>query len=168
MFPQLRGLGYSAKSNFYGLSGLKEASEFISDQTLGSHLLELCQILLSLNERNAENIFGTTDALKLHSSLTLFSLVSDNDIFQKLLDKYFDGKKDDQTLSKLKIADKEEEEREQRRRAYKESVVGELQDLGVQDEDIAKLDDEEIEFERVSGVHPDKLAWALARKFEER
>lgn len=168
MFPQLRGLGYSAKSNFYGLSGLKEASEFFSDQTLGSHLLELCQILLSLNERNAENIFGTTDALKLHSSLTLFSLISDNDVFQKLLDKFFGGKRDNQTLLKLKIADKEEEEREQRRQMYKESVIGELQNLGVQDEYIAQLNDKEIEFERVSGVHPDKLAWSLARKSEER
>ena len=164
IFPQLRGLGKSAKSNFYGLSGLQEASEFLSDPTLGTHLIELCNILLSLRENNPEHVFGLTDTIKFQSSLTIFSLASNNDIFQKLLEKYFGGKKDENTILKLKDAEKEEKEREVIRQIYKDRVISELQDLGMQEEDLLKIDSNDIEMERILGTKPENLAWRIMRK----
>ena len=39
------------------------------------------------------------DCLKIRSSLTLFSIIDNkNDLYEKILDKYFDGQKDQRTI----------------------------------------------------------------------
>lgn len=100
VFPQLKGLGRSANSEFYGLNGLAEAELYLGHEILGNRMKELLRILLSSAETNPQVIFGFIDAKKLKSSLTLFSLVdiSDEQLFQKCLDKFFDGEKDELTL----------------------------------------------------------------------
>lgn len=100
VFPQLKGLGRSANSEFYGLNGLAEAELYLGHEILGNRMKELLRILLSSAEINPQVIFGFIDAKKLKSSLTLFSLVdiSDEQLFQKCLDKFFDGEKDELTL----------------------------------------------------------------------
>ena len=46
---------------------------------------------------------GSEQALKLRSSMTLFSVASpEEDVFQRVLDKFFDGKKDTRTLAILR------------------------------------------------------------------
>lgn len=45
---------------------------------------------------------GWPDNMKLKSSMTLFALVSDNDIFRRVLDKFFDGEMDEFTVQNLK------------------------------------------------------------------
>jgi uncharacterized protein (DUF1810 family) len=57
--------------------------------------------LLTLEGKSAVEIFGRTDAMKLRSSMTLFNAVADDDLFQKVLDKYYDGKPDGRTLAML-------------------------------------------------------------------
>ena len=69
---------------------------------LGNNLIEICHALLILNTNNATKVFGPPDDLKLKSSMTLFSLVPNADpVFQKVLDKFYDGKQDNRTLELL-------------------------------------------------------------------
>ncbi|MBR1376132.1 MAG: DUF1810 domain-containing protein [Cardiobacteriaceae bacterium] len=98
IFPQIAGLGMSEISQFYAIRDIEEAREFLADKTLGENLRKICQILLTLNTNSAEKIFGDIDSIKLRSSMTLFAETSGEDIFQKVLDKFFQGKKDTKTL----------------------------------------------------------------------
>jgi uncharacterized protein (DUF1810 family) len=103
IFPQIEGLGFSETSKFYAIKNNHEAEEFLNHPVLGRRLIEICNELLNLETNNAHTIFGSPDDLKLRSSMTLFSSVSNSDaVFQKILDKYFNGKKDALTLKILK------------------------------------------------------------------
>lgn len=93
IFPQLKGLGYSRRSNYYGISGIEEASAYLQNPILNQRLRNVCMIILGLKTDNAIEIFGEIDSQKLKSSMTLFDIVAPNDIFAKILDKYFEGKR---------------------------------------------------------------------------
>ena len=101
IFPQIHGLGVTPTSQYYAIKNLQEAKDFLADPYLGSNLIKISSALLDLDTNNASAVFGFPDDLKLRSSMTLFAQVSDFDVFQKVLDKYFDGKPDDRTLSIL-------------------------------------------------------------------
>lgn len=104
IFPQLKGLGKSSTANHYGITGLSEASAYLQHPVLGKHLIQISNLLLELQGKTASDIFSSPDDMKLHSSMTLFSLVEGTDqVFKEVLDKYFDGKQDDRTLSILQI-----------------------------------------------------------------
>lgn len=98
IFPQIQGLGYSSTAKFYAIASLGEAEEYMNNAVLGTRLIECCQLLLSLENKTAADIFGSVDTMKLKSSMTLFSLVTDNPVFNQVLDKYFNGEKDNATL----------------------------------------------------------------------
>ena len=98
IFPQIQGLGYSETAKYYSIRSLDEAKEYLNHSILGSRLTECSQIILDLENKTAKEIFGTVDAMKLRSSMTLFSLVSDNQVFDEVISMYFNGKKDDATL----------------------------------------------------------------------
>ena len=91
IFPQIKGLGYSYNSNYYGLNGITEAKEYLADTELRDHLLKACQILIDLNAPDIEKVMGHIDAVKLKSSMTLFHLASNDAIFKQVLDMYFGG-----------------------------------------------------------------------------
>lgn len=99
IFPQLKGLGHSYNSNFYGISGTEEASEYLEDPILGQRLREVSNAILNLATSDAVEVFGGIDSRKLRSSMTLFDVVSPNDIFARVLDKYFNGQRDNRTIS---------------------------------------------------------------------
>lgn len=102
IFPQLKGLGRSSTADYYGIADLPEASAYLQHPILGKHLIEISTALLSIEGKEAVEILGTPDDLKLCSSMTLFSHVENtNTIFQDVLDKYFEGKPDRQTLHLL-------------------------------------------------------------------
>lgn len=102
IFPQVKGLGTSYMADYYGIRDLKEAKEYLSNEILRSHLIEISEFLLRLNSNDALEIMGYPDNLKLHSSMTLFALTDSKcDIFQKVLDKFFDGKMDENTMKLL-------------------------------------------------------------------
>ena len=106
VFPQILGLGMSETSRLYAIKDLHEAADFLNHPVLGSRLTRICNELLNLKSNDAHSIFGTPDDLKLRSSMTLFSSVSSGDpVFQKVLDKFFKGKKDEKTLALLKKSD---------------------------------------------------------------
>lgn len=98
IFPQIKGLGYSSTALYYAISSLDEATEYLHHPVLGDRLIECCRILLGLEGKTAEEIFCGIDAMKLKSSMTLFSLVSDNPVFNQVLGMYFNGEKDNATL----------------------------------------------------------------------
>lgn len=102
IFPQIHGLGFSETATYYAIGNLREAEEFLTHPVLGKRLVEISNELMRLKTNDAYSIFGSPDDMKLKSSMTLFSLVPNADaVFQKALDKFFDGKKDEKTLSIL-------------------------------------------------------------------
>lgn len=102
IFPQLKELGYSSTAKYYGLTK-DEAKAYIKDEVLKSRLIEISEALLKLNNNNATSIFGYPDDLKLKSCMTLFSEISPEiEVFDKVLQNFFSGKKDDKTLELLK------------------------------------------------------------------
>lgn len=103
IFPQIQGLGFSETSKFYAIKDFNEAEAFLKHPVLGNRLIEICTTLLQLESDNAYSIFGSPDDLKLKSSMTLFASLPDtNPVFQQVLEKYFNGTKDDKTLRILK------------------------------------------------------------------
>ncbi len=103
IFPQIKGLGYSEISRFYGIEGREEAKAYIDDELLKKRLVEISEALLALQCFDAEKIMGYPDDLKLKSCMTLFAETSpETDVFEKVLEKFFDGKKDKKTLELLK------------------------------------------------------------------
>ena len=102
IFPQLKGLGHSEKAQYYGIDGLTEAKEYLADDVLKTRLITSSQALLELNTNNANVIFGSPDDMKLKSCMTLFLIASNrNPIFQAVLDKFFGGMLDCQTVKLL-------------------------------------------------------------------
>ena len=103
IFPQIEGLGRTSTSNFYGIKGLEEAKEYLNHPILGSRLREITNELLLFEGSDAEQIFGFPDCLKLRSSMTLFNLVDDSEdnIFLRVIDKFYEGQKDEKTLERL-------------------------------------------------------------------
>lgn len=102
IFPQIDGLGMSTISKMYSIKDIEEARAYVNNELLYSHLIEITEVLLNLNTNNIEDIMDEPDDLKLRSCMTLFSIVTDNPIFDEVLKKYFDGIKDDKTLILLK------------------------------------------------------------------
>ncbi len=99
IFPQLRHLGHSNISKLYGLSGTEETTAYLSEPILGQRLREVLEAILDLPTDDAREVFGSIDAMKLRSSMTLFDIVSPNDVFARVLDKYFTGQRDNRTLT---------------------------------------------------------------------
>ena len=91
IFPQIKGLGRSGMSEYYGIDSLDEARHYLQDPTLGSRLREATLAMLAHEGRSAVSILGVTDALKFRSSMTLFDLVSPDDIFAEALQRFFNG-----------------------------------------------------------------------------
>lgn len=102
IFPQVKGLGRSSTAKYYGIEGLDEAREYMENEYLSNNLIAISNELLKLETNDPVEIFGHIDSKKLRSSMTLFELVSDNEVFHLVLEKYFDGKRDQLTLDLMK------------------------------------------------------------------
>jgi uncharacterized protein (DUF1810 family) len=104
IFPQIAGLGRSDTAQFYAIRDAEEAVLYLNDSVLCARLIEICTAVLALENLTAHDIFGSTDAMKLKSSMTLFTAVNPElTVFQAVLDKYFEGKADKQTLRILNV-----------------------------------------------------------------
>jgi len=102
IFPQIQGLGFSPTSRYYSIKDIQEAEAYLAHPLLGKRLIEISNELLKLPTDNASSVFGSPDDMKLSSSMTLFASVHNTDgVFQKVLDKFFHGKKDPLTLKQL-------------------------------------------------------------------
>jgi uncharacterized protein (DUF1810 family) len=102
VFPQIAGLGASATARRYAIGSLAEARAYLADPVLGPRLIECASALLAVEGRTAEDILGYPDDLKLRSSMTLFGRAAPEiEVFQEVLERYYDGKPDPQTLNKV-------------------------------------------------------------------
>jgi uncharacterized protein (DUF1810 family) len=101
IFPQLKGLGRSAMAQHFGIGSRAEAEAYLRHPLLGRRLQQCTELLLAVEGRSVEQIFGAPDDLKLRSCLTLFAQVTGEPVFRKALEKYFAGNDDAQTLRLL-------------------------------------------------------------------
>ena len=101
VFPQIEGLGGSAMSRRYSIKSEAEARAYLDHPLLGARLRESFGAVLNIDGLSAFEIFGSPDDLKLRSSATLFGAVSREAAFEDVLQKYFEGKPDDETLRLL-------------------------------------------------------------------
>ena len=105
IFPQIKGLGHSEKSQYYGLESAEEAKAYLAHPVLGKRLQEMSIALLGLPTSDPQAVFGYTDSLKLRSCMTLFYQVSHYFVFERVLKKFFGGELDQNTISILEEAD---------------------------------------------------------------
>ena len=101
IFPQLKGLGMSYNSQYYGISGKEEAEAYLSHPVLGERLREITSAFLQLKSKTAEEVFGSLDAMKVLSCMTLFNEVAPGDLFRQVIDRYYQGEKDEMTKRML-------------------------------------------------------------------
>jgi uncharacterized protein (DUF1810 family) len=102
IFPQVAGLGQSPMSVRFAIASLDEAKAYLAHPVLGARLRECAQLTLDVEAKTARDIFGGIDEMKFRSSMTLFARAApDEDLFQRCIDKYFDGASDPATLAKL-------------------------------------------------------------------
>jgi uncharacterized protein (DUF1810 family) len=102
VFPQLAGLGRSSMAKMYAISSLAEARAYLNHPVLGPRLLEATSVVADRSGSTAEEIFGSIDAMKLRSSMTLFARAApDEPLFQHVLERYFDAIPDEETDRRL-------------------------------------------------------------------
>jgi uncharacterized protein (DUF1810 family) len=103
IFPQLVGLGRSETSRFYGIASVEEARAYLAHPILGPRLLESVSAVLATSGASAGQIFGSLDAMKVRSSLTLFQRAApDEPLFRQMLERFYDGVTDDATDALLR------------------------------------------------------------------
>ena len=102
VFPQIAGLGQSPTSRRFAISSVAEASAYLAHPILGPRLRECATLALEVEGGSAGDIFGTVDAMKFRSSMTLFAKAGPNGgVFERCLEKYFAGAPDPATLARL-------------------------------------------------------------------
>ena len=102
VFPQVAGLGRSGTAQRYAISGLPEAQAYLDHPVLGPRLVECAQALLDLGPADPVRVLGPIDAVKLRSSMTLFERAEpEAAVFAAVLDRWYDGERDDATLTRL-------------------------------------------------------------------
>lgn len=86
IFPQMRGLGKSERSQFYGIPNRNQARLFLEHPYLGKHLIEITQAVFD-SDKTPYEIFGA-DVIKFRSCMKLFaSLENTNKIFKQIINK---------------------------------------------------------------------------------
>jgi uncharacterized protein (DUF1810 family) len=103
IFPQIAGLGRSATARLYAIASREEAAAYLSHPLLGHRLVECTKAVLRHAGTPAQFIFGPVDAMKFHSSLTLFDAVAGaaDPSFGKALKAFYRGERDQATLKLL-------------------------------------------------------------------
>lgn len=103
VLPQLRGLGHSVDSTYYGLENAAEAAAYLAHPVLGARLRECVAAILAHKEKTAHTILGAPDDLKFRSCLTLFHSVAapGDHLWQDALDQFYAGQPDEATLQML-------------------------------------------------------------------
>jgi len=103
IFPQLSGLGASPMAQRYGIASLKEARAYLAHPVLGRRLRDCTEAVLGHAGRPLSALFGSPDALKFCSSMTLFAAAAleDDGVFERALDCFCDGRRCPLTMAVL-------------------------------------------------------------------
>ena len=95
IFPQIAGLGFSSTAQYYAIKDRKEAEDYLKNDLLRERLVEISEALLLLESNDADDVMGYPDDLLFHE------VAPEMDVFQKVLDKFFEGKPDQKTIELL-------------------------------------------------------------------
>jgi uncharacterized protein (DUF1810 family) len=103
VFPQIAGLGQSPMSQAYAIRSLEEARAYLAHPILGPRLHECSEALLAAEpDASAESILGGIDAIKVRSSMTLFTRADPSDqLFKAVLDRFYAGEPDPETERRI-------------------------------------------------------------------
>lgn len=101
IFPQISGLGRSDMAQRFAIASLDEAQAYLAHPLLGARLRDCVSALQDLTGTSAQAVFGSVDAMKLRSSLTLFTQAGGGGLFTAALDRWFDGEADAATLARV-------------------------------------------------------------------
>ncbi len=102
IFPQMAGLGSSEMSDRYAIASIEEAQAYLAHPLLGARYRESIAVLQDLIGTTAEAVFGSVDAAKLRSSITLFAEAAPGDpLFAAALQRWFQGDQDGRTIEIL-------------------------------------------------------------------
>lgn len=102
IFPQIEGLGHSPMSHRYSIKSVAEARAYLAHPVLSRRLRECAAVVYDMVGRSALEIFRSPDDLKLRSCATLFAAVSGDGVFEQVLQKYFGGQHDEETLRRMR------------------------------------------------------------------
>ena len=104
VFPQIQGLGISGTTAYFSIKDLSEARDYCDHPVLGARLREITEVLLQIPTDDPMAVFGSTDAFKMRSCMTLFCHAAPEEaLFRKTLEKFCRGIEDDRTLCILGI-----------------------------------------------------------------
>lgn len=99
VFPQIAGLGRSEMAQRYAIDSLEEAKAYLAHPVLGPRLRDCTELVLDIEDKTANKVFGSPDDRKFRSSMTLFEIAADDGtLFADALEKYYDGDRDAKTL----------------------------------------------------------------------
>ena len=99
VFPQIQGLGLSGITAYFSIKDLQEAKDYYAHPVLGARLIEITKEILRVDSDDPMSVFGSPDAFKVRSCMTLFKHAApEQELFQKVLDKYCRGIEDDKTV----------------------------------------------------------------------
>ena len=102
VFPQIAGLGYSDMARRFAIASPDEARAYLAHEILGPRLVECAALVVAVEGRSIEEIFGYPDDLKFHSSMTLFARAAPQEqVFREALQKYFGGEEDRATVERI-------------------------------------------------------------------
>ncbi len=87
VYPQMKGLGTSQVTEFFGINGREEANQFINHPILKERLIKAAQVLLDTDKPIYET-FSKLGILKVRASMRLFASVSDEPVFKQVINKY--------------------------------------------------------------------------------
>jgi uncharacterized protein (DUF1810 family) len=88
----------------FGIASLAEARAYLDHPVLGARYLACVDALQRLDGDDPIAVFGSIDAMKLRSSLTLFEMARPLPIFDEAIERWFDGERDDATRERLGCA----------------------------------------------------------------
>ena len=101
IYPQIQGLGMSFMDKEYSIKSIKEARDYTKNEKLYNNLIEMTELLLKIEHNNIKEVMWYPDDLKLRSCMTLFFAITGNEIFEKVIDKFYEGEKDLRTINIL-------------------------------------------------------------------
>jgi uncharacterized protein (DUF1810 family) len=102
IFPQLKGLGLTEKSDYYGIIDMLEAEAYLAHSLLGQRLIDCTRAILDQRSPVVSHIFPFPDNLKFGSCMTLFSRVPGaSPVFSEALNKLLGNKLDTKTIDLL-------------------------------------------------------------------
>ena len=94
------GGGHSYYSKYYNISGLDEAKAYYDHPVLRERLVEITEALLAYKGKPILDILPSVDARKVKACMTLFWVVSGNELFKAVLDAFYEGKMDRRAMGK--------------------------------------------------------------------